>query len=63
MKTNTSKKRRLRREIERLEEGISFTKEMIKHDPYKDDLPGLRRELAIWLTDLADAKRELNLLK
>jgi hypothetical protein len=53
------RKRRWLSEIERIEDDIDFTKQMIKHDPYKEDLPGLKKHLAELRIHLAEAKRDL----
>lgn len=53
-----SKTRRLDAEIERIEYDIDFTKQMIKHDPYKEDLPGLRKGLVDLQNDLKQAKND-----
>lgn len=51
---------RLRVEIENLKLGILNTRALIKHDPYKEDLPGLRKGLEQWLDMLESAKNDFN---
>lgn len=57
---HTVKRRRLDAEIEHLEQQIADTKQMIKHDPYPQDQPGLKAQLAGLKEMLADAERESN---
>jgi glutamine synthetase len=53
-----SKARKLR-EIEAIKEGIHFTKQMIKHNPYKEDKKELKQQLKDLNRDLVEAWQEL----
>lgn len=54
-----NKRRRLVNEIVGITHQLNLVKEQIKYDPYPEDQPILKRQLAELKTDLAAAKREL----
>lgn len=53
-----SKNRRLNREINFLEQLVRDTEKSILHNPYKQDLPGLKKQLGDARFDLAEAVEE-----
>lgn len=59
MKPLQVKLRRLVNEIANIKAGIKNTKELIKYDPYKEDLPGLKKGLAEWEENLRSAESEM----
>jgi hypothetical protein len=56
------KRSRLRREIANLKHEIKDIKDMIKHDPYPEDQPGLKRQLSRSEQDLKFAVNDLGRL-
>jgi hypothetical protein len=52
----------LRREIANLKHEISETKDMIKHDPYPEDQPALKRQLRRSEQDLKFAQNDMDKL-
>ncbi len=51
--------RRLREEIGSIEEGIRWTKQYLKYDPYKEDQKPLKKQLKEYEQNLASAQEEL----